>query len=264
MLTDRLVAPRRDGRYLPTPTLTYYLGLAAYLGATDLSPRMELAVGSERAAAADGLLRKAGLAAGQRLVVLNPGAQKLEKRWPADRFAAVADALRGGRADSPPEADHPRREVVVAVSGSPAERDVLEAVVSAARPGVVNLAEAGLDLRVLPAVLKRAALLVTNDTGTRHVAAAVGTPSVTLYGPTTPDWTITGAPGERLIVAGGLDASPPGRVVCSDAGAGEVPDASPAAQRRLPGGRPGRMADIAVERVVAEAWAALEGAVGGG
>lgn len=191
LLTDRLV-PRHDGkRFVPVPALDYYLGIARYLGAVHPTSVMELATSPADDAAARELLERAGWdpTSGRPLVLLNPGAQKLVKRWPAERFAALADRLID------------QRGVAVAVTGSPTEAEVLEAVTRSARAPVFNLAAHGITLGALKSVVRLAALMVTNDTGPRHVAAALGTPVVTLFGPTDPAWTEIPFPHERIVVA---------------------------------------------------------------
>jgi ADP-heptose:LPS heptosyltransferase len=96
-------------------------------------------------------------------VVVHPGAQLPSRRWPVDRFAAVARALE-------------RRGLRVVLTGSRAEAALSRAVAASC--------EAALDLAGrtslwdLGALIERAALLVSNDTGVSHIAAALGTPSV--------------------------------------------------------------------------------------
>ena len=58
-----------------------------------------------------------------------------------------------------------------------------------------------MNVRLLKSVTKRCAMMVTNDTGPRHLAAACGVPVVTLFGPTTPAWTEIGFDLERQVVA---------------------------------------------------------------
>jgi heptosyltransferase-2 len=191
MLTDRLLPRRKPGGdFLPVPTRDYYLGLALYMGASRPDPTMRLFIDGRDDAAADRLLEAAGLAGVDRpLVLLNPGASKPEKRWPAERFARLADALAEAHG------------AAVAVTGSPREREVIGAVVAAARSAPVDLTRHGLDLTTLKPLVNRASLLVTNDTGPRHVAAAFDTPVVTLFGPTAPAWTEIGFADERQVVA---------------------------------------------------------------
>lgn len=189
LLTDRLIPRRHKGKFLPVSTLDYYLGLARYLGAKDPGHRMELATGPQADALAEQRLRDAGVdPATAELLLINPGAQKPMKRWPAERFGALIDAA----------AD--RLGLVPAVTGSPAEREVLDAVIAAAKTPVIDLPKLGMDLHLLKSVARRSRLMVTNDTGPRHIAAAMGTPVVTLFGPTTPDWTQIGFADEVQVM----------------------------------------------------------------
>ncbi|QDU71742.1 glycosyltransferase family 9 protein [Mucisphaera calidilacus] len=180
LLTDRVMPRREAGRWVPEPAVDYYMRLVRELGGLEETgtPPLRLDVSDAQRAELRERLGALGLSAEQRLVVLNPGASKVIKRWPAERYAELADRLTE------------RLGVAVAVSGSPAEREILTAVQASARARLLNLAEARLPVRLLKAVLERADLLVTNDTGPRHVAAAVGTSVVTLFGPTGPEWTV--------------------------------------------------------------------------
>ena len=105
-------------------------------------------------------------------VILNPGANRLDKRWSAENFAALAIALRE------------KCGAGVAVTGSESERDVVDAIVSASQGAAVSLIERGITLDGLKGAIAQADLLITNDTGPRHIAAGFNTPCVSLFGPT--------------------------------------------------------------------------------
>ncbi|MHC5004219.1 MAG: lipopolysaccharide heptosyltransferase II [Planctomycetota bacterium] len=173
---------------VPVPAIESYSRLvAAAVGgaAPDAAPR--LAVTDAQRAAADALLADVD----RPLAVLNPGANRPDKRWPATSFARVADDLAA------------RRGMAIAVTGAPAEAPVLAEVIAAAAPAtpVIDLAARGVGLGSLKGVLDRAAVLVTNDTGPRHIAAALGTPVVSLFGPTDHRWTTLPAAREHVLVA---------------------------------------------------------------
>ena len=107
-------------------------------------------------------------------VVLHPGAASVARRWPAERWTAVARALaRTGRA--------------VVVTGSGDELGACAAMARAAGPGVRSVAGT-LSLPALAELVARAGLLVCGDTGVAHLATAFATPSVLLFGPTPPRW----------------------------------------------------------------------------
>ena len=190
LLTDRLL-PRRDmGKFIPVPTLDYYLGIARYLGSIDPDPVMQLFTRPQDDARADEILAAAGFDAQRsRLVLVNPGANYGDaKMWQPERFAAVADRC--------------RREfgATVAITGAPKERAILDQVLAAAREPIVDLPRLGVELRLLKSIFRRASLLITNDTGPRHIAAALGVPVVTVFGPTDPAWTEIDFQHERKVM----------------------------------------------------------------
>ena len=121
------------------------------------------------------------------------------KQWPAGAFARLAVEV---------EARWGLRPVFV---GGPAER-VLTASL-AARTGGLDLA-GRTDLPTLVAVLARAALFVGNDSGPMHVAAAVGTPTVGVFGSTSPVWTAPRGPWVRVVGPAPVACSPCFRADC--------------------------------------------------
>ena len=183
LLTHAVHAP--DAR-VPTPAVDYYATLTEFaLGLNEIDRRIELAVTDDEQHAADHLLHNVK----RPFALLNPGANRTDKRWPAEFFAQLADALASSRGLS------------IVMTGSPAERDILQAVQRGAKTAIINLAERGVMLSSLKAVIQRAAVLITNDTGPRHIAAALGTPVVTLFGPTDHRWTTLCGVRERILLA---------------------------------------------------------------
>ena len=109
----------------------------------------------------------------RRYIVLNPGAAWSNKRWPADRFGALAAALRD------------RAGLPSLITWGPSERDLAESVARASA-GAATLAPAT-SVSDLAVLMREAALVVSGDTGPLHIAAAMETPLVGLYGPTWPE-----------------------------------------------------------------------------
>lgn len=124
---------------------------------------------------------------------LHPGASRPSRRWPAERFAAVGDALA-------------RRGVAVVLTGSPAEADLTAQVAAAMTEPCLDLA-GRLTLGPLAALFQQARLAVTNDTGTSHLSAAVQVPSVVVYGGPDPSdprrWAPLDADRHRAVVPAG-------------------------------------------------------------
>jgi ADP-heptose:LPS heptosyltransferase len=105
----------------------------------------------------------------ERRTVVHCGAKSGSRRWPPQRFAAVALLLA--------EQGHD-----VVVSGGPGEEQLAEHIAAAADVPVVT----GRDLRGLLALIGGARLVISGDTGVAHVAAVYSVPSVTLFGPVSP------------------------------------------------------------------------------
>jgi ADP-heptose:LPS heptosyltransferase len=126
--------------------------------------------------------RPTAVLAARGATVVHPGAASAARRWPPDRYAAVARAeLRRGRP--------------VVVTGGPHEVALAGAVASAAGlPGSAVLA-GRTTLLDLGAVVASAGRVVCGDTGVAHLATAVRTPSVVLFGPTAP--ALWGPPPDR-------------------------------------------------------------------
>jgi heptosyltransferase-2 len=138
-------------------------------------------------------LRQRGWIGEQRLIGINvnAGELSLERRWPVERFAAVAETLLARHAD-----------VRVLLTGAPGEaeyvRTAYDRLSEAARER--TLVTAGLwSLDEFVASLERVACYVTNDSGPMHIAAAQGVPLVTLWGPSRPDSWAPNAVRQEII-----------------------------------------------------------------
>lgn len=149
-------------------------------------PQFSLSISEARKQKARERLRDQGVPAGQPLVLLCPGSvNSRAKRWPADRYAALADQLSDVGA-------------TIGLIGSPRELDVSEQVrAQSHRPlilftGRTSVAE-------VTELISIADLLVTNDTGPAHIGAAVGTPTLVIFGPTNPLTTRPFGPTGEII-----------------------------------------------------------------
>ncbi|MBI3988685.1 MAG: lipopolysaccharide heptosyltransferase II, partial [candidate division NC10 bacterium] len=165
----------------------YYLGLLQAIGLDRGERDPSLSVIPEQEAEAGEILRAAGISEDERLIGLNPGsAYGGAKRWLLERYVMLADALQI------------RLRARVVLFGSPQDAAIALRIETLTRSKPVNLA-GQTSLKLLPALLKRCQALVSNDTGAIHVAAAVGTPVVAIFGPTDPNRTAPVGPFHQII-----------------------------------------------------------------
>ncbi|MGH7164830.1 MAG: lipopolysaccharide heptosyltransferase II [Nitrospiraceae bacterium] len=178
---------------VPTPDMhavDRYLLVASSLGAVPRgSPEFRLRAQPGDGEEVAGLLRRHGLKAGTTWIAMNVGARWPTKRWPPEFFAAAADRIRTEGLGS------------VVLLGGPEDRELARAVKELMRTVPINLTGATTP-GLLPALLGAASLLLTNDSGPMHVAVAMGTPVVALFGPTSAIRTGPYGAGHRVLSSG--------------------------------------------------------------
>ena len=162
-----------------------YLHLAAALGANPEPLAPQLFVTPDEIEAAK---KKFGLEKITRPIFgLNPGAEYgPAKRWPAEKFIAAAKEI-SQRTDC--------AWILFGGKSDAAITNQIESAIGNLEPAIFNLA-GKTSLRELMALLKLCRVLLTNDTGPMHVAAALGTPVVVPFGSTSPELTGPGLPGD--------------------------------------------------------------------
>jgi len=147
----------------------------------------------DRSLVAD-LLSRQGMPADASWIAMNVSARWATKRWPRESFAAVADRL---------QQEGVGRVVLIGGPDEQADTEAVRRLMRTAPADLTGQTKVGL----LPALLQAASLLITNDSGPMHVAAAVGTPVVALFGPTSP--VRTGPYGRpHLALTSGVACSP--------------------------------------------------------
>jgi lipopolysaccharide heptosyltransferase II len=152
------------------------LDLVATVGASTDDERLSLRVPHHVQVSMGSNLRELGLDDGRPWAVLHPGSTAASRRYPPELFAEVVRRL---------TMTHGWR---IVMTGSDDERTLAREIADRAGVAVHNLA-GELDLAGLAALIARAPVLITNNTGPAHIAAAVGTPLVCLYALTNPQHT---------------------------------------------------------------------------
>jgi ADP-heptose:LPS heptosyltransferase len=162
--------PADPASHLPYPGHAHevdrHLQLMAFLGAPSTDRHLEFPIHTRERTEAR-RIRAWSSRTDSPYVVLHPGATAPSRRWPPERFAAVGDAL-------------VRRGFEVLVTGVPTEMTLCQRLCAAMRRPVANLC-GRTNLGVFAALVAAAAALVTNDSGPTQIAAACGTPSLTVY-----------------------------------------------------------------------------------
>jgi ADP-heptose:LPS heptosyltransferase len=155
---DRFIAWRPDEH-----EITRYVRLMNELGVSSADTDLEFPIGDEDRREWTGIAQKYDIEDG-RYVCVHPGAQLASRRWDPERFAAVGDEIAGDG-------------LTVVLTGTVREQALTRRVATTMRYPAVDLAGVT-SLGALAALIERARLVICNDTGISHVAAAVRTPSV--------------------------------------------------------------------------------------
>lgn len=167
LFTNRHVTPPASARHV----VEQYLALLDPLGIEPGPAEFHVPVPATAERRMEELLVKEGVKPGDRLVAINPGAGRATKRWAVARFSALAERL----------ASEAGARLLLLWGPDEAfmARDIALAL-----PGHSALLAPPTDLGELAALLRRCRLMIANDTGPLHLAAALGTPALGLFGPT--------------------------------------------------------------------------------
>jgi heptosyltransferase-2 len=186
---------------LLTHQVGYYWNLLKPLGLAGEPSAPALAVSPDEERMMDERLASAGVGSSDVVIGINPGSTYGNaKRWLPERFAETARRLVGRLRENE------NKQAVVMILGAKGEESLGKDI--AARVDARSVVLSGATtIRELMAVTKRCRLLLTNDTGPLHIAAACGVPVVAVFGPT--DWRTTAPYGqERSIVREPVDCAP--------------------------------------------------------
>jgi len=158
----------------PEHAVDSYWRFAEIFGFADEVKNFDLPIDSAADHTVQDMLQKAGIEPGKSFAVLLFGAAEPEKRWPALHFTELAELLQS-RYDTPS----------VLLGYGPDELHLSRAIVQDSENRIVNLVNQTSLLQTI-AILHRAALVVGNDSGPLHIAAAMKRPVIGIYGPTNP------------------------------------------------------------------------------
>jgi heptosyltransferase I len=165
ILSRRVCGENRNGHVVER-----YLDVVRALGCTVDKAVFPLVITEGEAAAAQAIASQAGLNVSQPYILLSPGANWPNKRWPTRFFAALAAKLDGAG-------------VIPVLTGGPGDRALAAEIQAAAHIPLVDLT-GKTSLKQLAYLIKEGRAFVGGDTGPMHLAAALATPVIALHGPT--------------------------------------------------------------------------------
>ncbi|MFC1793064.1 lipopolysaccharide heptosyltransferase II [Planctomycetota bacterium] len=194
---------RNNSRTVLMPTAECYLEICRWLG-LNVPEKMQtrLFIGQQILKRAESLFQKYGIRKNDIVIGLNPGASfGASKCWPAEYFAELAELC-----------EKELGAKILLLSG-PGEESIAQAVLKQSRAAIIDTYNDKVDLELLKPFVQRCNLLITNDTGPRHYAVALGIPVVVIMGPTNPDYTATNL-DRTNVIRKEMDCSPCHKKVC--------------------------------------------------
>lgn len=176
--------------------IEYFLNLAAVCGAPIDDKDYEFTVTDEERLQADKLLGEGGVKKDDHVVVLNPGGNWPPKRWSKENFAKLADRLSDDLG------------VKIVITGAPADVELSCGIIELSKSRPISIA-GKTSLKSLGAVMKKADLVISSDSGPMHLALSVRTRVIALFGPTSDAITGPYGSGDFIVIRKDVDCSIP-------------------------------------------------------
>ncbi len=215
LLTDKLYPPKLpDGKFKPISMIDYYLAIASRLGADTANKKLELFIDQQDQENVKAKLPEVAKSEGPVIIIVPGAAAGPSKCWLSERFAQTADWL----------ITNYNATVVISVAPTSVEREIAQKICELSRLSLqtqqgnrknqlINLATNPLSLGELKALIAGADLVISNDTGPRHIAIALRRKIISLLGPNNPDWTDFGYENEIRII-GDASCAPCDKPIC--------------------------------------------------
>lgn len=206
LLTEKLHPPKLpNGKFKSLSMIDYYLAIASWLGSDTADKNLELSIDQQEQENLKTKLPEIAKSEGPLVIIVPGAAAGPSKRWPSDRFAQTADWL----------IENYNATVVISVAPNSVERQIAKEICDSynLKHKLINLASHPISLGELKALFAGADLVISNDTGPRHIAIALHRKIISLLGPNDPAWTDFGYENEIRII-GDVDCAPCDRPIC--------------------------------------------------
>jgi len=179
-----------EGKFKPISMIDYYLAIASSLNCKKSDRNLELLIDPQEEQHLCGKLPQVLNLDGPLVVIVPGGAFGPSKCWGSVRFAQTADWL----------ITNYNATVVISVGPETLEKQIAQEICTSSKHQLINLAETPISLGELKALFSLADLVISNDTGPRHIAIALGRKVITLFGPNNPAWTDTNYEHEIQVI----------------------------------------------------------------
>jgi len=204
LLTNKLLPGKNDdGSFKQGSMIDYYLELAKAAGCPDDTGGIELSSPEGDIEAVAGKIGVVFSAEAPVVIFVPGGTFGASKCWSAEKFAKTADIL----------TKKYNAMIIVSVSQDEEEKRIAEKIRRLAESQIYDLGKTPLAIGRLKMLFGRADLVISNDTGPRHIAIGLKRNIITLFGPNDPAWTETGYENEIKIV-GTADCVPCAKPKC--------------------------------------------------
>ena len=215
LLTEKLYPPKLpDGKLKPVSMINYYFAIASRLGADTTDKNLELSIQQQDRENIKTKLPQVSRSQGPVVIIVPGAAAGPSKRWFSERFAQTAGWL----------ITNYNATVLISVAPTPVEKRIAKEICESSRLSmqtqqndidnkIVNLADNPVSFGELKALFEAADLVISNDTGPRHIAIALRRKIISLLGPNNPDWTDLGYENEIRII-GSAPCAPCDRPIC--------------------------------------------------
>jgi heptosyltransferase-2 len=204
LLTNKLYPSKLSAaKFKPYSMVDYYLAISALLGADISDASLELLIDPQEEKKLRTKFPEIAESKGPIIVLVPGGAFGRSKHWLSERFAQTADRL----------ISKYNATIFVSVSPNPAEKQIAEEICELSKSELINLAERPVSIGELKSLFSVTDLVISNDTGPRHIAIALRRNVISLFGPNDPAWTETGYENEIQII-GNAPCAPCARPTC--------------------------------------------------
>lgn len=206
LLTDKLSPPKLSvTKFTPFSMVDYYLAIPSMFGADTTDKELELLIEPQEDERLRNKFPEIAKSKGPIVILVPGGAFGQSKCWFSERFAQTADWL----------ISNYNATIFISVSPNAAEKQIAKEICDSSKFKLVNLAENPIDLGGLKSLFSIADLVISNDTGPRHIAIALQRKVISLFGPNDPAWTETGYENEIQII-GDAPCAPCARPTCKE------------------------------------------------